>query len=81
VQLVANYGFNESICRRVNLYAITDVFVSLDNIPQTIKAILNTTPYKKESSIYNNLYISCMLTFLNSIVFTAPEMDFIKGHV
>lgn len=36
-------------------------------LPKIIKRVLNTSPFKSDKLIYKNLYISCLLSFLNSI--------------
>lgn len=36
-------------------------------LPKIIKRILNDSPFKSDKLIYKNLYISCLLSFLNNI--------------
>ena len=39
----------------------------LESVDKLIKQTLSDIPYKKDSVLWNNIYISCMLSFLNSI--------------
>jgi len=44
-----------------------DFSYCLEDIQYVIKDTLKTVPYKKNSVMYHNIYISCILSFLNSI--------------
>ena len=46
----------------------------LESIPNTIKYVLKRIPHKKNSSEYNYIYISCLLTFLNQISLSKYEV-------
>ena len=39
----------------------------LRKITHTVKMFLKTSPYRNDKAMMNNLYISCMMTFLNQI--------------
>lgn len=45
----------------------------LETIPQTIKLYVRQLPYKYKSAEWYNIYMSCLLSFLNSI--TLPIVD------
>lgn len=51
----------------------------LESIPNTIKYVLKTIPRKKNSSEYSNIYISCLLTFLNQISLSNNEINRIES--
>lgn len=58
----------------------TNVELYLESITQTIKTHLYTTsPYKKQSLIIKNIYISCLLSILNSVTFTQQEKENIQN--
>lgn len=60
-------SFRLSLDDKINQLNRTDFQLYLTNFHKTVKHIINQTPYKKQSSEYTNIYISCMLTILNSI--------------
>lgn len=47
----------------------------LDDISKTVKNYLNYIPYKKNSTEWYNIYVSCLLTFLDSICLPQKELD------
>lgn len=51
----------------------------LESIPNTIKYVLKTIPRRKNSSEYDNIYISCLLTFLNQISLSNYELKRINN--
>ena len=57
--------------------AFTDCF---ENISDTIKRfLLQNTPFKKDSNMFNNLYLTCLLSFLNSITLPVTEINRINA--
>ena len=51
----------------------------LDSISGTIKSyIQNNSPYRKNQLLMKNIYMSCLLSILNSLVFTAEESSNIQ---
>lgn len=48
-------------------FLLDDMHNIIMALPQTIKAIIERTPYAKSYTNRKNLYMSCLLTFLNSI--------------
>ena len=51
---------------------------SVSTISQTVRNYLQKLPRKKDSSQWHNIYISCMLTLLNSIT---PDVDHKIGSI
>lgn len=47
----------------------------LGNIPQTIREFLKKIPYKYESIVWYNIYVSCLLSFLNCITLTNHDKN------
>ena len=52
----------------------TEFELCLESVPETIKHVLKFIPHKKNSSEYNNIYISCLRTFLNQISLSKYEI-------
>lgn len=55
-----------------NLYQ--DVFDSLKLIPKTIKSRIKETPYKNDALMSKKLYMSCLLTFINSMTLSNDKI-------
>lgn len=47
----------------------------LEDCCKTIKQFLKKIPYKYGTSEWNNIYISCLLSFLNSIIISKDDLD------
>lgn len=68
--------FRESVDFTVS----SNVTIYLDSISKTIyNYLLNNSPYRKDKILLKNIYISCMLSVLNSIVFTSQEEENINS--
>jgi len=50
----------------------------LDSLAKTIKAFLNKLPKKRYSAEWDNIYLSCLLSFLNSITLSKKMKKHIK---
>ena len=65
----------------------TDIFdriefeQSLDSISAIVRDYLKKIPYKKHSSEFKNIYISCMLTLLNSITVISKDVYKIRNDL
>lgn len=55
-----------------------DLSICLENITNTVKVNLKL-PYKKDSSIYKSIYLSCLLTILNSLTLSNYHKKLLKG--
>lgn len=56
----------------------TDLYLS--SISKTIKTyIQNNTPYRKNKLLLKNIYLSCLFSILNSLVFTEQEANNIQN--
>ena len=53
----------------------TNIDIYLNSISDTIKFYLyHNSPYRKQPYVMKNIYISCLLSVLNSLVFTEEEL-------
>lgn len=48
-------------------FLLDDIYNIIMTLPQKLKAVIERTPYAKSYTKRKNLYMSCLLTFLNSI--------------
>lgn len=46
----------------------------ITQITSTIKMVLNSTPYKDNPKMLHNLYLSCLLTFINTITMSKKNL-------
>lgn len=51
----------------------------LSNFSKTVRFFVSRTPYKSNYVDYGNLYVSCMLTFINNITPSIQEMSHIEN--
>lgn len=78
---VGNYSFvyRNSIARD---YCNEDIIASneevFDSIPNRIKKLIKNTPYKNDKVMCKKLYMSCLLTFLNSITLPNDKIRKLK---
>ena len=70
--------FYDKVTQDHYLYSKIEFDVYLNDITRTIKEFLYTLPFKKDSVDFHNVYISCLLTFLNDI--TLPVYDKYKPY-
>ena len=62
-----NYNFNSILSRNISSLDISDFGITMMEVGPTCRKFLSTIPYDKDSTIWMNIYISVMLTFLNSV--------------
>lgn len=60
-------NFNSSLVRSVDRLNVTDFRLCLNNIADCAEMCISRIPKKLNSDEYHNIYVSCLLTFLNSI--------------
>lgn len=68
---VPTYTFANQLAFNAEKLMSVEFDCCVGNIPETIKAFLKKIPYRYKSKEWNNIYISCLLTFLHSV--TLPE--------
>lgn len=73
---LSNYIAEES-----DIFDRIDFQQSLNSINLIIKDYLKSIPYKKNSPEFKNIYISCMLTLMNSITIAAEGVSRISNQL
>ena len=66
-------GFNNVLIRSVDSVSISDFQFILYDITRSCRKFLETIPYKKDSVEWTNIYISVLLTFVNSFLLTKSD--------
>ena len=81
IDYVSEYSFADRLNDTVDELTAKDFELCLSNIVETIQAFFNKKlPYKKSSAEWWNIYVSCLLTFLNSITFTNEQLIKIENY-
>ena len=75
-----NYNFNTIISRTLTSLDLSDFGLTMMDVGKTCKKFLRTIPYDKDSSEWMNIYLSVMLTFLNSVTLRNKSKDRL-GHL
>ena len=73
---LSNYIAEES-----DIFDQIDFQQSLNSVNLIVKDYLKMIPYNKNTSEFKNIYISCMLTLLNSITTTADNVSKISNQL
>jgi hypothetical protein len=68
-----SYTINEILIRNNDRLSIVEFDVCLGDIINTTKKFLENIPYKTSKAEWNNIYVSCLLTFLNSITISSKN--------
>ena len=61
------YTYADNLYESVDEMAVVELEVYLQETHKVIKEFLKNIPYKRHSTTWYNIYISCLLTFLNSV--------------
>jgi hypothetical protein len=72
-------SFSMYVGSRVDPMGRIEVGNYLGSIQPVIKEFLMTIPYKYGTPIWNNIYISCMLSFLNSVTLRNRDLERINN--
>ena len=76
VEYDVRYSFSDMLSESVDEISRVEFDLCLQNIPKTIKTFLKRIPYYHcDKVLWNNIYISCLLTFLDSIVICKKDYD------
>lgn len=59
--------FNYIMSRYVDNLSLSEFNIYLEDIAKTTRAFLKRIPYYSDKKVWENIYISCLLTLLNSI--------------
>lgn len=76
---VTNYSFREIISESTDLLNKVEFESCLGDIISGIRAYISHIPYKKDTVIYHNIYLSCLLSFLNSVVLDRNSMKKVQN--
>lgn len=76
---VTNYSFREIISESTDLLNKVEFESCLGDIISGIRAYISHIPYKKDTVIYHNIYLSCLLSFLNSVVLDRNSMKKVQS--
>lgn len=67
------YSFVDRLYESTDRLATVEFNICLDDVCSTAKKFLSKIPYSKNSSMWYNIYLSCLLTFLDSITLSNTE--------
>ena len=76
--LCGSAALNFSVMRSADTLNVAEFSLYLGDFMQTIREFLKTIPYKYESTTWNNIYLSCLLTFLNSVTLSNKQKSRLK---
>lgn len=74
------YSFSDKLEDTVDALTLIEFESCLHDIVKTVKFFLNKIPYKKDTSEWRNIYMSCLLTFLNSVTLSNADIARIKSY-
>lgn len=66
--VAVSYSFRQLVSESTDFLGRVEFEACLGDIIKGLRAYLTHIPYSENSIIYNNIYLSCLLSFLNSIV-------------
>ena len=72
---ISEYSFADKLNDTVDELTAKDFEICLQDIIKTAKAFLYRIPYTKNSAEWMNIYVSCLLTFLNSITLDNSDIE------
>ena len=76
VDLDIGYTFANKLSESIDALSVVEFTSCLGDICKTAKKFIEKVPHKKDSAEWDNIYLSCILTFLNQI--TLNNKDEIK---
>lgn len=66
--VVVDYSFRQLVSESTDLLNRVEFESCLGDIVAGVRSYISHIPYAKNSILYNNIYLSCLLSFLNSVV-------------
>lgn len=73
------YSFADMLSDSIDSLSMVEFDCCLGDIVKTSKAFLSQIPYKNDPVMWTNIYISCMLTFLNAVTLTQKDINRIRN--
>ena len=74
-----SYTFSDQLERYVDEIHLCEFKLYLNDVVKTSREFLKKIPYYKDRATWNNIYISCLLSFLNSITISNKNLDRINS--
>lgn len=75
---VSGYTFSDMLHEYTEDLDLVEFDLCLTDVCKTIKNFLSKIPYKKNTKEWHNIYVSCLLTLVNSITLSNAEKQRIK---
>lgn len=76
---ICEYDFRQLLQKSVDDLNIVDFRVYLQDVIRTSRNFISRIPYKNDKLKWNNIYLSCLLTFLNSITLDKKSAEKLKA--
>lgn len=61
------YSLHNRLMESVDRLRVTDFSICMHDVCKTIKSYLSHIPYRNDRAVWENIYLSCLLSLLNSI--------------
>lgn len=78
--LYTNVDFADIIAEDLCIFDQIDFRCSIDSIDHIIKSYLRKIPFNRRTAEWENIYLSCILTILNSITCSASQLAALKDR-
>ena len=75
-----NFDFGEYFGEECKIFSQLDFGLSLGDVTRIIKSFLSKLPRKKKDPEWYNIYVSCLLTILNSVTASQEQLTEIEGN-
>ena len=73
------YSFSDMLSDSIDELSMVEFNLCLGDIIKTARAFLSTIPYYTDKAMWNNIYTSVMLTFLNHVTLSNKDITRIKN--
>lgn len=77
-EIIQDYNFRNKLRESTDELFNIDTLLYFNDLPKTIRRYFDSIPKKKNSSEHQNIYISCLLSFLNLITLDSKQLDSLK---
>lgn len=74
------YSFADKLTNSIDALTAKEFELCLDDVVKTCKGVISSIPQEKNTAELQNIYVSCLLTFLNSITLTNFDKNRIKRY-
>lgn len=84
VEYALNYTFSDKLSESIEDITAVDFELCLNDICLTTKNFLKKIPYKTNPVVWNNIYLSCLLTLINNLTLsnkTIARIDNLKYDI